>query len=134
MLIDVLAGRKIHHRIGSVVNRRMQFFQFAFDVAGHGTVADVGVDLAFGSDPDAHRFQLFGKMVDVGRDHHPTGCNFVANQFGRKVFTFGHKFHFGCDFAGSSFQNLSRHRVNSPIPYLLRRIADWCSSPGPGRW
>ena len=57
MRVDVLAGRQVHHRVGAVVDRRVQLLQLAVDVAGDGRVADVGVHLAAGRDADRHRLQ-----------------------------------------------------------------------------
>ena len=63
MRVDVLAGRKVHHRVGAEVDRRVQLLQLFVDVAGDGRVADVGVDLALGGDADAHRLQPAGRCT-----------------------------------------------------------------------
>ena len=44
--VNVAAGREVHHRIGTIVNCRVQFVQFIADFGCDRTVADVGVDFA----------------------------------------------------------------------------------------
>jgi hypothetical protein len=78
-------------------------------VARHGRIANVGVDLAFGGDTDAHRFQPAGNMDLVRRDHHAAGCDFVANEFRRQVFAFGDIFDFRRDLAAAGGLKLSAH-------------------------
>ena len=75
--VDVAAGREVHHRVGAEVDRRVQLFQLAVDVAGDGRVADVGVDLGAGGDADAHRLQPLSQVHLVGRDDHPAAGHFA---------------------------------------------------------
>ena len=89
--VDVAAGREVHHRVGAVVHRGVQLLQLLIDVAGDRRVADVGVDLALRGHADAHRLQL--GMVDVGRDDHAPGGDFVADQLGRKLLALGDEEH-----------------------------------------
>ena len=107
--VDVLAGREVHHRVGAEVDRRVQLFQLLLDVAGHGRVADVGVDLALGGDADGHRLQPAGEVDLVGRNDHPPGGDFVADQLRRKAFALADEFHFGRDLAGTGGFDLSGH-------------------------
>src|SRR5271157_3586930 len=80
-LVNVAAGRKIHHRVGAIVHGGVQLFQFLVDLGSDGGVADVGVDLAERRYADRHGLE-FG-MVDVGGDDHAPASNFVAHQLGR---------------------------------------------------
>ena len=43
---DVAAGRKVHDRIGAVMDCDVELVEFFLDLGGDGRVADVGVDLA----------------------------------------------------------------------------------------
>ena len=56
-LVDVLAGRQIHHRVGPVMHGVMQLVYLTLEAARNGRVADVRVDLALGRDADAHRLK-----------------------------------------------------------------------------
>ena len=60
----------------------MELFQFTLTVTRHRGVADVCIDLALGCDANAHRFQPTGEVDFVCRNDHPTGRNFVTDQFG----------------------------------------------------
>src|SRR5207247_1734201 len=59
--------------------------QLVVDGAGDRGVADVGVDLAQGGDADAHRFQAFAEVIDIGRDDHAAPRDFGADEFGLEV-------------------------------------------------
>ena len=89
--VDAAAGGEVHHRVGAVVHRGVQLLQLFVNVAGDGRVADVGVDLAARLDADGHRLQL--GMVDVGRNDHASGGNFVADELGRNLFALGDEDH-----------------------------------------
>ena len=89
--MDVPARRQIHHSIGAEVHGCVQLLEFFLDVRGHGRVADVGINLAQRGHADAHGFE-FG-MIDIGGNNHPAARNFIANQFGRKLFTMRHVGH-----------------------------------------
>src|SRR5271166_6025675 len=78
--VDASAGRKVHHRVGAVVNGGVQLLQLFVNIAGDGRVADVGVDFAARLDADGHRLQL--GVVYVGWDDHASGGNFVADELG----------------------------------------------------
>ncbi len=114
-VVDVLAGRQIHHGVGAVVNGRVQFFQFLAHIAGDGAVADIGVDFALSGDADAHRFKCPGGMDPVGRDHHSTGGHFLADRLDRQVFTLRAKLHLGGNLTIAGGQNLRfAHAIGAP--------------------
>ena len=80
-LVDVLAGREIHHRVGAPAGRPRHLLDFLVDRRRHGRVADVGVDLHQEIAADDHRLG-FG-MIDVVRDDRAAARDFVADEFGR---------------------------------------------------
>ncbi len=88
---DIAAGGEIHHRIGAVLHRVAQLFQFPVDVRGDRRVADIGVDLAPGGDADAHRLQV--GVIDVGGNDHPSARHFGADQFRREALARGDVVH-----------------------------------------
>ena len=94
-LVDMLAGREVHHRVGPEVDGVVQLVDLAFEAASDGRVADVGVHLAAGRDADAHRLQPAGQMHLIGRNHHSPGGHFAANEFRLKILALGDKFHLG---------------------------------------
>ena len=65
-LVDVLAGRQIHDRVGAPQRRPAQLVHLLLDRRGHRGVADVGVDLHQEVAADDHRLEL--EVIDVGRD------------------------------------------------------------------
>ena len=75
--VDVLAGGKVHHGVGAVVNGVVQLVELAIEAAGDGRVADVGVDFALGGDADAHRLEPLGKVHRVGGDDQSAGGHFA---------------------------------------------------------
>ena len=89
--VNVSAGRKVHDRVGAEVHGSVQLLEFLVDVRGHRRVANVGIDLAQRSHADTHRLK-FG-MIDVRGNDHASAGDFVANQFGRKLFPVGNVFH-----------------------------------------
>jgi hypothetical protein len=80
---NVAAGGEIHHGIGAVLHRVAEFFQLAFDIGGHGRVADIRVDLALRRDADGHRLEI--RVVDIGRNDHAAARYFIAHQFRREL-------------------------------------------------
>ena len=82
--VDVLAGREVHHRVGSPQRRPAHLFDLFVDGRSDRRVADVGVDLDQEIAADDHRL-AFG-MVDVRRDDRPAASDLVADEFGRDEF------------------------------------------------
>ena len=107
--VDIAAGREVHHRVGAVVYGRVQLLEFFVDLRGHCRIADVGIDLAQRRHADAHRLE-FG-MVDVGGNNHASAGDFVANQFGRKLFPVGDVSHFLGDHAIAGITHLGEIAV-----------------------
>ena len=79
--VDVLAGRQVHHVVGTPTDGPDQLFHLFLDARGHGRVADVGVDLDLEIAPNRHGLDL--GVVDVGRDDGAAARHFVAHEFGR---------------------------------------------------
>ena len=79
-LVDVAAGGEIHDGVCAVVDGGVQLLEFGLDVGGDGGVADIGVDLALRLDADGHGLEF--RVVDVGRDDHASGGDFVADELG----------------------------------------------------
>jgi hypothetical protein len=95
--VDVSTSGQIHHGVGPEMDRRVQFLEFAVDVAGDRAVADVGVDLAGGGNSDRHRLEPLGQMDFIGRNDHSAGGDLGTDQLGLEIFTTGDIFHFGGD-------------------------------------
>jgi hypothetical protein len=75
----------------------VQLLQLCLDCAGDGGVADVGVDLAPRGDADAHRFEPFLEVMDVGRNDHAAAGDLAANKFWVEVFAASHECHLRSD-------------------------------------
>src|SRR5215831_10042300 len=88
---DIAAGRKVHDRIGAVLDGVLELFKFARDIAGDAGIPNIRIDLALGCDPDAHGLEV--RVMDVGRDDHPPARDFAANQFRRKILAPGDVMH-----------------------------------------
>ena len=106
---DVAAGGEIHDRIGAVLHRVAQLFEFLIDVGGDRGVADVGVDFALGGDPDGHGFEV--GVAEVGGDDHAAARHLGADGFGRKVFALRDVLHFAGDDAAAGVVHLCANCV-----------------------
>ncbi len=84
---NIAAGGKIHHRIRAILHGICELIQFFVDVRRSGGISDVGVDLAFGRDADAHGLQA--AVIDIGRNDHAAARHLLANQFRRETFALG---------------------------------------------
>ena len=82
-LVDVLAGREIHHRVGAPARRPHHLLDFLGDRRGHRRIADVGVDLDQKIAANGHRLG-FG-VVDVGRDDGAPARDLVADELRRHL-------------------------------------------------
>ena len=96
-LVDVLAGREIHDRVGAPERRPPQLVHFLLDRRRDGGVADVRVDLHEEVAADDHRLEL--GVVDVGRDDRAAARDFVAHELGRQPFADRDELHLGRDLA-----------------------------------
>jgi hypothetical protein len=133
--VDVLAGRQVHHRVGAEVDRGVQLFQLAVDVAGDGRVADVGVHLAAGGDADRHRLKPAGGVDDVRRNDHPARGDFGSRIVRPQRLALGDVLHLAGDVAGAGMLQLgdrfSHRTVNplrsaAPVPYVSDQVAEKC--------
>ena len=77
-LVNVLAGREIHHRVGAPARRPRHLLDFFVDGRTDRGVADVSVDLHQEAAPDDHRLAL--GMVDVVWQDGTAARNLVAHE------------------------------------------------------
>ena len=96
-LVDVLAGREIHHRVAAPARRPGHLLDFLLDGGADGRVADVGVDLHEELAADDHRLG-FG-MVDVGRDDGTAAGHLVAHELHREALADRDELHLRRDLA-----------------------------------
>ena len=80
-LVNVLAGRQIHHRVRAPADRPRHLLDFFADRRRDRGVADVGVDLHQEIAADDHRLGF--RMIDVGRNDRAAARDFVADELGR---------------------------------------------------
>ena len=83
-LVDVLAGRQVHHRVATPADGPGHFLDFLGDAGAHRGVADIGIDLD--QEIPANRHGLDFRVVDVRRDDGATACDFIAHELGRDSF------------------------------------------------
>ena len=98
-LVDVLAGREVHHRVGAPQRRPLQLLDFVLDRRAHGGVADVGVDLHQEVAADDHRLEL--EVIDVRRDDGAAARDLGAHEFGGQPFAGGDELHLRRDLAAA---------------------------------
>ena len=96
-LVNVLAGREIHHRVGAPQRRPLELRDLFLDGRRDGGVADVGVDLHQEVAADDHRLEL--EVIDVGRDDGAAARDLVADEVGRQPFAHRDELHLGRDLA-----------------------------------
>ena len=82
-LVDVLAGREIHHRVGTPARAPHHLLDFLGDARRHRGVADIGVHLHEEVAADDHRLGL--RVVDIVRDDGAPGRHFVAHELRRDL-------------------------------------------------
>src|SRR5690606_10549027 len=90
--VEIATGGKVHHGVGAEVHGGVQFFELAFDVAGHRRVTDVGVDFGLGVDANRHRLEV--DVVDIGRDDHAATSDFGADELRLDFFAGSNIVHF----------------------------------------
>ena len=108
-LVEVGAGRKIHHRVGAVADRGVELLDFLFDELMEVRRADIGIDLGAQALADADRAEI---MMDVVRDHDLAGRDQRADVLGREAFVLGDFGHLPRDNVFAGGFNLS-HGVTS---------------------
>ena len=79
-LVDVLAGGKVHHGVGTPAHGPGHLFDFFFNRRGNGRIADVAVDFREEAVSDNHRFAF--RVVDVSRQNRTARGDFVAHELG----------------------------------------------------
>ena len=89
---DIAARGKIHYRIGAVLYRIGQLLQLFINVGCDCRIADVGVDLAAGSDADGHRLEVL--VVNVGGNDRSPPRYFRTHQFRSQPLAIRHVVHF----------------------------------------
>ena len=82
-LVDVRAGREVHHRVRAPPDGPHHLVHLLRDGGRHGRVADVGVDLHEEVAADDHRLRL--GMVDVGGDDGAAPRDLVAHELRRDL-------------------------------------------------
>jgi hypothetical protein len=80
-LVDVLAGRQVHHGVAAPARRPRHLLDFLGDRARQRRVADIGVDLHEEVAPDDHGLRF--RMIDVRRNDRAAARDFVAHEFRR---------------------------------------------------
>src|ERR1051326_2108158 len=78
--MDILARRKVHHRVRPPLGGPAHLLHFLLDARSDGAVPDIGVDLHQEIAPDNHRLAL--RMIDIGRNNRPPTRDLRADEFG----------------------------------------------------
>ena len=105
-LVNMLAGRKVHHRIGAAGNRAADLGQLAAQVALDRRIAEIGVDFGPAADPDSARNEAFLQVDPVGGNDEPPAGDFIPDRFDGQKFLFRDEFHFRRYAAGQRFGSL----------------------------
>ena len=103
-LVDVPAGRQVHHGVRAPERGPAELLDFLLDGAGHRRVADVGVDLHVEVPPDDHRLEF--RMIDVRGNDGAAARDLAAHEVGRQPLAERHEFHLGRDLAASGIVQL----------------------------
>ena len=81
--MNVFTGAQVHDGVSAPLGGPTHFFDFFFDAAGDGAVADVGVDFDEEIAADDHRLEL--GMVDIGGNYRSSSRYFGTHEFGRDL-------------------------------------------------
>ena len=111
-LVDLLAGREIHRRVGAPQRRPTELFDLLLDRRGHGGVADVGVDLHEEVAADDHRLEL--EVIDVRGDDRAAARDLGSHELGRQPLAQGDELHLRRDLAATSVMELRDARLTAP--------------------
>jgi hypothetical protein len=90
-LVEIFARREVHHRVGAVVDRRVEFLEFTLAVARLLAGSDVGVDLRGELATDGHRVE--GVVAVVGGDDRLSIGDLLADEFGVATLALGDALH-----------------------------------------
>ena len=107
--VDVVAGGKIHHSVGSPLGGPCEFLHLLVDGGGHCGIAHVGVELGKESRADDHRLGL--GMVDIARHDRATCGQFGTYQLHVAVLAFGNITHLRCDDVVTRIPHLGNRMV-----------------------
>ena len=107
-LVDVLAGRQVHHGVGAPERRPAQLVDLFVDRRADGRVADVRVDLHREVPADDHRLEL--GMVDVGGNDGASARHLGPDELGVEALADRDELHLGRDDAAAGVVQL-RHRT-----------------------
>src|SRR5258708_2304284 len=110
--VEVGTGRKIHHRVGAVADRGVEFLNFFFDELMKVRSADIGVDLGAQAFADADSPEIVMKVV---RDHDFAGRDQRANFFGGETFVLGNFSHLPGDYIFAGRFNLGHHVTSAAV-------------------
>ena len=80
-VVDVAAGREVHHRVGAPADRPHHLLHFLLDRRGDGRVADIGIYFRQEVAADDHRLEL--GVIDVRRNDGAAARDFAAHEFRR---------------------------------------------------
>src|SRR5215207_3851425 len=92
-LVQRVAGREVHYRIGAVFHRELELLELAIDVAGDGGVADVRVDLDLRHLSHGHRHERAGEVVYVGGNDEAAAGHLTPHELGAQLLPLGDDTH-----------------------------------------
>jgi len=90
-LVNVAAGREIHHRVGAPQRCPAELLDLLVDRRGDDGVADVGVDLHGEVAADDHRLKL--RVIDVRRNDRAPARHFGPHEVGLEPFADADELH-----------------------------------------
>ena len=103
-MVDVLAGRQVHHGVRAPQRGPAQLFHLLLDRGGDRAVPDVGVDLHLEAAADDHRLDL--GMVDVGGKNGAPARDLAPGEIGVHPLAQRNEFHLGGDLAATGVVHL----------------------------
>ena len=80
-LVNILAGRQVHDRIGAPAGRPDHLLNFFFNGGGDGGISDVGIDLHQEVPADDHRLEF--RMVNIAWDDGSPARDLITHELGR---------------------------------------------------
>ena len=119
-LVDVLARREVHDRVGAPAGRPRHLLDFLLDRGAHRGVADIRVDLHQEAPADDHRLAL--RVVDVRGDDGAPARDLVADELGGHALAQRHELHLRGDVAAPRIVHLGHapSRLAAQAPAAAR--------------